>query len=191
MNDYLIAKNAKPTETFSKLEKVKKDLELYLDQLPTIDAEIIQINADQSSQKGRVCIDRKNKRLRLDYPSINQVIVVKDDVLYMQEDEKSDVQQIDASYTPAGLLLQKRIRFGKDVYVQNLDVLDGTALLTLTDNESGDHGSMTLSFSIDPFIKLTGWIVVDLQGNATQVIVENLKGGIELKENLFKKPGKK
>lgn len=167
---------------------LKKDIETYLDLMPTIDAKILQMNPNGACMKGHIYIDRKNKRLKLDYSEIGQKIVVREGMLYLQEEKDGEVQSMDASYTPAGLLLQPRIRFGKDVYVKDYQQNEKDAILTLTDNAEGDHGSMTLSFQTDPFIKITGWVVVDMQGNTTQVVVEDLKGGIQFQSGTFDKP---
>lgn len=174
--------------SFLAAKDIKKDIETYLDLLPTIEASIIQINPDGACMKGKIYIDRKKKQLKLIYPDIHQTIVVKNDTLYLQEEKDGEVQSMNASYTPAGLLLQSRIRFGKDVFVKDFQHTQKDALITLTDDEDGGHGSMTMGFQTDPFIKLTGWVVVDMQGNTTQVAVENLKGGITFSPNTFDKP---
>ncbi|CAO4834964.1 MAG: hypothetical protein CNLJKLNK_01211 [Holosporales bacterium] len=177
--------------SFLTAKDIKKDIETYLDLLPTIEAAIVQVNPNGDCMNGKIFIDRKKKKLKLIYPKINQTIVVTDDTLYLQEEKDGDVQSMNASYTPAGLLLQSRIRFGKDVFVKDFQHTEKDALITLTDAEDGGHGSMTMSFQIEPFIKLTGWIVVDMQGNTTQVAVENLKGGITFASHTFDKPREK
>jgi outer membrane lipoprotein-sorting protein len=178
-------KNEQKTEQNTTL---LKRLEEYLDLLPTIKASFIQINPDGEAIKGMLYIDRKKKKMRLDYKEKKQVIVVTDGFLFLHDINENTIQEMDAAYTPAGLLLQPKIKFNSNVYVQELIEKEDGTYLTLTDNKEGDHGSMTFYFSTKSFIKLKGWTVKDMQSNETTVTIDHLEGGIPLDENLFKKP---
>lgn len=171
-------------------ESLLKNLEHYLDLLPTVKATFVQKNLTVKDKcepvNGHLYLDRMKGKMRIDYPKLKQTLVVSKGTLYVADQE--DVQVIDVDYTPAGLFLQKRIRFGKNVHVLGITESGDHATLTLSASEKGDEGSMAMAFQVKPFIKLTGWTVTDPQGNKIQVDLENFEAKIPLKDSLFVKP---
>ncbi|MBP9753130.1 MAG: outer membrane lipoprotein carrier protein LolA [Proteobacteria bacterium] len=169
-------------------EPTLKRLEEFLHLLPTIKATFIQINPNGEEVNGTLYIDRKNKKVRIEYPSLMQVYVVTDGFLFIHDKKQKDIQEMDASYTPVGLLLQPKIKFNDTVHVVNLMENTKEAFLTLSDTKDADHGTMSFHFGIETFIKLLGWKIVDMQGLETHVKIIHLEGGIPLDKALFLKP---
>ena len=166
-------------------EKILKEIETYLNLMPTLTASLQQKNPDGTVVKGSLWMDRQNKKLRLYYPDSGQEIISKNKLLYFKEHALAQVDSLDVDYTPAGLLLQKRIRFNKDVYLLESSIEGEYAHLALSQTKTGDQGKMILSFKIEPFIKLLGWVIIDPQGSTTHVVLDDVQGGILLHDKDF------
>lgn len=166
----------------------QKQLETYLNQLPSIKAAFQQKNTDAPAILGTLYIDKKNGYMHIDYPTIGQKIIVRNGTLYLADSTDKSVQDISASYTPAGLLLQKDIKFNETVHVLAFSENDTNAYITLASTKSGDEGSMKIDFSLKPFIKINGWSVLDAQGNQIDVDITKFEAGITLDKSLFDRP---
>ncbi|CAO5679290.1 MAG: hypothetical protein HEEMFOPI_01256 [Holosporales bacterium] len=175
------------------LEHVKKEstlkrLEEFLHLLPTMKATFIQTNPDGKTIEGTLYIDRKNKKVRIEYPLIQQNYIVTDGFLFIHDIKQKDIQEMDAAYTPVGLLLQDNIKFNKTVQVIHLKETEKEAYLTLSDTKEADHGTMTFHFSIESFVKFLGWKIIDMQGLETTVKITKFEGAISLNPSLFLNP---
>jgi outer membrane lipoprotein-sorting protein len=165
-----------------------KKIEQYLDELPRIEAKFLQINPNGSMVDGIFYIDRKNKKLRLNYPSKGQYIVARVGFLYVVDEKQKTVDYVDASYTPVGILLQNHIRFNRNVFIKKTDYVKDDIFLTISDSSSNESGLMVLHFTMMPKVDLKGWTIQDMQGNITQVIIHSLKNNVAFNEKLFEKP---
>ena len=57
-------------------------------------------------------------------------------------------------------------------------------MVTLVQAEEPDQGSITLAFAEQP-LELRRWTVVDGQGYPTHVILEDIRAGVPIDEELF------
>ncbi len=169
-------------------DNTQKQLETYLNQLPRIKAEFQQRNGDAPAITGTLYIDKKNGHMYIDYPTIEQKIIVRNGTLYLADATDKSVQDINSSYTPAGLLLQKNIKFNDTIHVLDFSKTEKNAYITLASTKNGDEGSMKIDFSLKPFIKINGWIVFDPQGNEICVDITKFEAGITLDTRLFDRP---
>jgi outer membrane lipoprotein-sorting protein len=169
-------------------EMTLKKIEYYLDNLPCIESKFLQVNPNGSMVDGIFYIDRKNKKLRLNYPTKGQYIVARVGFLYVVDECEQTIDCVDASYTPVGILLQNQIRFNKNVFVRKIDYVKDDLFLTISDSPSSESGLMVLHFKMNPKIDLKGWTIEDMQGNITQVIVHSLKNNASFSAKLFEKP---
>ena len=165
-----------------------KKIEQYLDELPCIEADFLQVNPNGSMVEGVFYIDRKNKKLRLNYPSKSQYIVARVGFLYVVDELQKTIDYVDASYTPVGILLQNHIRFNKNVFVKKTDYIKDDIFLTISDSSLNESGLMILHFTVTPKVDLKGWTIQDMQGNITQVVIHSLKNNVSFSEKLFEKP---
>lgn len=169
-------------------DNTQKQLEAYLNQLPRIKAAFQQRNGDAPAILGTLYIDKKNGHMHIDYPAAQQKIIVRNGTLYLADAKDKSVQDISSSYTPAGLLLQKNIKFNDTVYVLDFNEVGKNAYITLASTKNGDEGSMKIDFSLKPFIKINGWTILDPQGNEIHVDIDKFEAGVTLDKSLFDRP---
>lgn len=169
-------------------DNTQTQLETYLNQLPRIKATFQQRNSDAPAILGVLYIDKKNGHMHIDYPALAQKIIVRNGTLYLADATDKSVQDISASYTPAGLLLQKNIKFNDTLYILDFNETDKHAEITLASTKNGDEGSMKINFSITPFIKINGWTILDPQGNEIHVDITKFEAGVDLDKHLFERP---
>jgi outer membrane lipoprotein-sorting protein len=163
-------------------------IEVYLNQLPTIKAAFQQSTNGAPAILGTLYIDKKNGYTHIDYPSLQQKIIIRNGTLYLADATDKTVQDIDAANTPAGLLLQKNIQFNHTVHVLKFSETNETAHITLASTKTGDEGSMTIEFLLKPFLKIKGWVIFDQQGNEIHVDITKFEAGLNLDKKLFDRP---
>ncbi|HCU06231.1 MAG TPA: hypothetical protein DIC42_01415 [Holosporales bacterium] len=165
-----------------------QQIETYLNQLPRIKASFQQRTNDTPTILGTLYIDKKNGCMHIDYPSLQQKIIIRNGTLYLADATDKSVQDINASNTPAGLLLQNNIQFNNTVHVLKFNELDNTAYVTLASTKTGDEGCMEIEFILKPFIKINGWIIFDQQGNEIHIDITKFEAGLTLDKKLFDRP---
>lgn len=165
-----------------------KQIESYLDQLPSMKASFQQRTNDTPSILGTLYIDKKNGFMHIDYPSLKQKIIIRNGTLYLADATDQSIQDISAANTPAGLLLQNKIRFNETVFVLKFNEINGTAYVTLASTKTGDEGSMMIEFMVTPFLKIKGWTIYDQQGNKIHIDITKFEAGLTLDKKLFERP---
>jgi outer membrane lipoprotein-sorting protein len=169
----------------------QKKIQDYLNGLSTMTANFTQTSQSGRISKGTLTMKRPDK-MRIDYDeTLPQLIIAKNDTLYFYDLTDNSVSQYSTSSTPAGFILQKRILFNKDVYVNNLKESPekDEVSMTLAAEESGEGATITLTFKTKPFLILDRWVIVDGQGNHTTVNFDRstIRIGIDIDEKKFNK----
>jgi outer membrane lipoprotein-sorting protein len=160
-------------------------IEGYLNELDTLRARFVQITPDGGTATGRLYFDRPDK-MRLDYdpPSELQLIANGWKLVY-QDRRLEQVSQLFTSSTPLGFLLEDEIRLrGGDVTVTSLSRRGGEIQIALVQTAEPNEGSITLAFAEQP-VELRRWTVIDAQGYATHVVLEDIETGVPLDAALF------
>lgn len=168
--------------------KTLKQIETYLNQLPRIKASFQQSTNDAPAILGTLYIDKKNGYMHIDYPSLQQKIIIRNGTLYLADATDKSVQDISTANTPAGLLLQKNIQFNNTIHVLKFNELDETAFITLASTKTGEDGCMKIELMVKPFIKIKGWIIFDQQGNEIHIDITKFEAGLTLDTKLFDRP---
>lgn len=163
----------------------------YLNGVKSLQADMIQVNPDQTTQKGRLYLRRDANqsygKLRLEYqPPAVDLIVVDGEDLYHKDLQTKEVNSYSVDNTPASFLLKRNLRFGQDMQVESLRQEDSLIHLKLVNIGDSEGMSLTLDLTEKPFLKLVGWQVYDGQGNHTAVKLENVQIDIRLNDSLFK-----
>ncbi len=86
--------------------------------------------------------------------------------------------------TPLALFLSRRVRLDEDVMVTRVTREQNRFSLTLRDSHKQADGSLTLDF-LDAPLSLSGWTVIDAQGQRTEVHIEDLTPVSSLDTALF------
>lgn len=166
-----------------------KRIQDYLNGIKTFQATISQLNPNQQKLTGKVSINRDTKgaygKLRIEYDQQGQEVVIADGqrlVLFNPYTKERTEYEIDQ--TPAAFLLQRKLDLEGDYTIKSFKENGSDVELTMTKFGAGD-ASVTLHFTTEPMLKFNGWMIIDAQGNRTEVILTNVKIGISLSPSLF------
>jgi outer membrane lipoprotein-sorting protein len=124
--------------------------------------------------------------MRLDYDPPSELLIIANDWKLVYQDRRLEqISQLFTSQTPLGFLLEDEIDLGGgNVTVTSLERRAGELQVTLVQTDEPAEGSITLAFAEQPF-ELRRWTIVDAQGYATHVVLEEVETGIPLDEELF------
>ena len=160
-------------------------IENYLNRLRTLRADFLQINPDGATATGTFYYDRPDK-MRLDYDPPSELLIIANDWKLVYQDRRLEqITQLFTSQTPLGFLLADDIDLSDgEVTVTSLDRRGGEVQVTLVQTDEAAEGSITLAFAEEP-LELRRWTIVDAQGYATHVVLEEVETGVPLDEELF------
>jgi len=163
---------------------LKTKIENFFINLNTLEADFIQVSPSGNISNGKIFIDLPGK-LRLDYvkPS-NLLITCKGFWLVIQDRKRKSTNNIPLQQTPFSILLDKKITFNNNKIILNLRKSLGIISLKVQLAENVKAGELILEFSDNPFI-LKKWIIKDIIGDETTVLIQNTKFGHTLPFALF------
>ncbi|MEX2453332.1 MAG: outer membrane lipoprotein carrier protein LolA [Rhodospirillaceae bacterium] len=143
-------------------------IEAYLNSVDSLKSEFVQLASGGGVAQGTIYIERPN-RLRLDYrkPATMQVYANGNWLVHV-DTELEAVTHIPIGSTPAGFLVQDRIRLSGDVTVDRVIRGDSTISVELVQTGDREAGRFVLTFSDAP-LQLRQWTVTDAQGVTTNV----------------------
>jgi outer membrane lipoprotein-sorting protein len=159
-------------------------IETYLNGLQSLRANFVQINPDGSTATGKLYYKRPDK-MRLDYDPPSKLLIIANgwDVAY-RDAKLKQVNHMLTSQTPLGFLLTKHIRLSGEVTVTDLEHRGGEVQVTLVQTDEPNQGSIIMAFAEQPF-ELRHWTVIDPQGYATRVLLEQVETDVALDRELF------
>ena len=163
---------------------LKTKIENFFINLNTLEANFIQVSPSGNISNGKIFIDLPGK-LRLDYnkPS-NLLITCKGFWLVVQDRKRKSTNNIPLQQTPFAILLDKKINFNNNKIILDLKKSLGIISLKVQLAENVKAGELILEFSDNPFI-LKKWIIKDIIGDETTVLIQNTKFGHKLPFELF------
>jgi outer membrane lipoprotein-sorting protein len=128
---------------------------------------------------------RRPGRARFQYDAPADLLVVADGYNVMVYDRKlKTFDQYPLGSTPLGLLLARDVRLDKGVAVSSVVDTPRGFSITAHDGHRPRDGSITLEFADSP-MALIGWMVVDGQGQRTQVALGPLSTDVAVDPQLF------
>lgn len=161
------------------------DVERYLDDLHTLRARFIQIAPDGSSDQGEIWLKRPGL-LKLDYdqPSKIEMYANNGRLIYYDPDF-NQLNYIGLDETPLGFLLAEDINLREQVDIERLELRADELIMVVSDADSDIQGQLELVFAREP-LQLKRWTVVDPQGYRTLVMLEDVRTGMPLDNELFR-----
>lgn len=128
-------------------------------------------------------------KMRLDYDAPQQLLVVTNkDWLLTYDKDLEESNYVSLTSTPAEFILRPSIKFTGDVEVTNIiRKQDDTTEITLVKRNEHDAGHITLLFKENP-LALKEWTIVDPQGSATTVKLDNVRTDVTFPDRIFKFP---
>lgn len=158
--------------------------ENYLQNMNQAKAQFQLIAPDQTMRTGTFFLKRPG-RLRFEYDQKPKDLIVADGTLLHYYDATThQTESAPIQATLANFFLRSNMHFGKDLKVQGVQEQDEYVHITLVQARDADSGSITLSFSQNPFV-LKGWRVAEYNGNVTRVRLRNIAINPSLQASLF------
>ena len=156
----------------------------YLNGIRTIKARFLQTAPDGKTEQGTVWLKRPG-RMRFQYDPPSPLLLVAGHGSVIFHDSKlGQTTNIPLAQTPLGLLLADQITLSGDVTLTDFQRPPGQLVLTLVRTKTPGDGSLTLYLEAAP-ITLTGWTVVDAQGQQTTIRLTNVRPGGQFDASLF------
>jgi len=161
------------------------NLSRYLNALTTAEAEFTQVNADGTIATGRLII-RRPGRVRFEYAPPDGTLVLASNGQVAVFDAKSNQppEQYPLKRTPLNLILAENVDLGRAKMVVGHSQDGNTTKVRAQDPEHPEYGSIDLIFTDSP-VALRQWVINDDAGNATTVILGEMKTGGNFPGSLF------
>lgn len=161
------------------------EISAYLNGLTTLKSEFRQYNDDGSVSTGTLYI-RRPGRMRFEYDPPEQALVIASASAVYIIDRKSN--QLPETYplsrTPLSLILGRSIDLTRANMVQQSRFDGAATIVTASDPDNPDTGSIELTFTDSP-TQLREWVIFDTTGGQTKVELGAFETGIELPGSLF------
>lgn len=160
-------------------------IESYLNNLKTLEAEFVQTASNGSTAEGKIYIAKPNK-IRMEYGAPVDVDIIGNGEFIVYNDKELDqVTHIDYDDIPATLILANDIKIDG----HNLKVIDfyedrGTIMIVVEYPQKKDINPITLIFSKEPF-ELKQWKVTDPQSVEVTVSLYAAQKDVDLDSKLF------
>ncbi len=159
-------------------------IQSYLNGLTTAEADFTFAAPDGSISHGKFYLSRPSK-LRFEYtePKGNLLIADGDYVIFYDAKQK-EASNLPIGETPLAFLLKPQISLTQGVHVTQFSHAAGVIRAQLVQSKDASDGSVTVAFQDEP-MALTGWRLVDPQGQTTDVTFANWQFGMALDPALF------
>ncbi len=160
-------------------------LSSYINSLTSVEARFTQTNADGSTAKGRIILQRPGRaRFEYDPPDKNLVLASGQMVAIFDAKSNQPPEQYPLARTPLNLILGANVNLSAAKMVVDHGEFEGATHVLAQDPKHPDYGTIELIFSEDP-VALTQWIITDDIGNQTSVLLEALQPGGTYPSSLF------
>jgi outer membrane lipoprotein-sorting protein len=157
-----------------------KKAEEYLQSLKTLTADFIQTSTLGSRLSGKFYLNRPGK-MRFDYNEVEDFIVADGVFVYFYDSQLQQQSNAPIGQTLADFLLRKDLSLHDDLKVVQLFKKNGYVSISVVQKDNPAAGEVELIFSEVPY-QLERWRVKDPQGETTEVVLKNLRTGMEFKD---------
>ena len=163
---------------------IKSKIEDFFVNLHTLDADFIQVSPSGEVSNGKLLLDLPGK-LRLDYINPNNILITcKGFWIVVQDRNSKSTNNIPLQQTPFSILLDKKINFNNKKIILNFKQELGIITLKVQIAENKEIGELIMEFSEEPLM-LKKWIIKDIVGDETTVLIQNAKFNRDLPFILF------
>ena len=160
------------------------DLSAYLNSLKTAEAAFTQVNADGTTAKGKLFLQRPG-RMRFEYTGDDTLVLASGGQVAIFDPKSNQIaEQYPLKRTPLNLILDERIDLAQARMVVGHDSDGKSTSVLAQDPKHPEFGTIRLVFSEAP-IALRKWVITDEAGNQTVVVLEALKPGVAVTPSMF------
>ena len=159
-------------------------VENFFKSLKSMEADFIQVSPSGKISNGKIYLDLPGK-LRIDYEKPNNLLITcKGFWLTIQNRVLKTTNNIPLESSPFSILIKKKLNFDNEFLETNLKNKSGIISLKITSKTNKKAEGLTLEFSEKPF-NLKKWIIYDIFGEKTTVLIQNAKYNNKLSHLLF------
>lgn len=161
------------------------DISAYLNDMRTAQSTFTQFNEDGSRSRGTFYVKRPG-RMRFEYDPPNKAVVVAGGGTVVVHDPKSNqpAENYPLKRTPLSIILARRVDLGRANMVVGHSTDGEFTVVRAQDPENPEYGHIDLKFSANP-VQLRQWIITNEQGERTAVVLDGMRLGGALSDNLF------
>lgn len=172
--------------TAGEQEVLVNNIQNYLNNLKTMQANFSQLSQDGATQTGKFYLSRPGK-LRFQYDAPNGDYIVADGLLiHYWDDGVKNYSNAPIGTTLADFLLRKNIKFSGDIQVLSLKrPATNKLVITFSQTKNSEAGDLRMLFTESP-LQLEKWRVTDGAGSVTEVSLSNVQTGVKLAPTLFR-----
>jgi outer membrane lipoprotein-sorting protein len=169
---------------YSAQEKSDLDrLSTALNAIHSLKAEFVQNDPNGAVEQGDVYIEKPGK-MRFEYKPPSALTVVSDGIDVAVFNKKlNTTDRYPLSTTPLNILLSDHINLRENKNVIGIDHQHGDIVVHARSSDRRTNGNIAIVFS--PDFHLKQWTIVDAQGLATTVAINNVQTGLALAPELF------
>ncbi|MDC1375516.1 outer membrane lipoprotein carrier protein LolA [bacterium] len=172
------------TNSVEKKNPTRLQVENFFKNLKTLEADFIQVSPSGKTSSGKIFLDLPGK-LRIDYTKPDQLLITcKGFWIVIQNRGLKSTNNIPLSQTPFSILLENKINFNNKDLIVDLEKTLGIITLKIKLAQNIQAGELLLEFSEKPFI-LKKWIIKDIIGDKTTVLIQNTKYNKKLQFTIF------
>ena len=159
-------------------------VEKFFKNLKTLEADFIQVSPSGKTSDGKIFLDSPGK-LRIDYSQPNNILITtKGFWIVIQNRKLKSTNNIPLNQTPFSILLENKINFNNKDLIVDLEKILGIIVLKIKLAKNKQVGELILEFSEKPFL-LKKWIIRDIVGDETTVLIQNAKYNQKLPFTIF------
>jgi outer membrane lipoprotein-sorting protein len=156
----------------------------FFENLNTLEADFIQVGPSGNVSDGKVYFDLPGK-LRIDYHKPNNLLITcKGFWIVLQDRNLKTTNNIPLKNSPFSILLEKKMSLSNKNIKTEIQNISGIISFTIKSSNNNDAGELILEFSEKPF-HLKKWIIKDVFGDITTVLIQNAKYNKKLSHLLF------
>jgi outer membrane lipoprotein-sorting protein len=156
----------------------------FFENLKTLEADFIQVGPSGNVSNGKVYFDLPGK-LRIDYQNPNNILITcKGFWIVIQNRELKTTNNIPLKNSPFSILLENQINLSNKTLYTEFKNQSGIVSLTIKGSNNNQAGELILEFSEKP-LNLKKWIIKDIFGEVTTVLIQNAKYNKQLSHLLF------
>ncbi len=156
----------------------------YLNGLGSLEGSFVQVGPEGELSRGEFAM-RRPGRIRFDYRPPNPALIIADGFWVGVCDRDIETfERYPLEETPLDLLLRDRVDLRTEGAVQSITRAEGQLRVRAIDPDAPDQGSITMIFTDVP-LQLRQWVIVDAQGYATTVALNEVRSNVRLDPSLF------
>ena len=171
---FVIILNCNTSYSFEKNKSAKFQIEKFIKNLVTLEANFIQVSPSGNVSNGKIYLDLPGK-LRIDYENPkNLLITCKGFWIVIQDREAKTTNNFPVKNSPFSILLEKTSFLNNQNIKTEFIIETGIISLKLQSQNNDNQESLVLEFSENP-LSLKKWIIQDSLGENTTVLIQNAK----------------